>query len=119
MLTLALSLALPGVLFVASFWRLLGCLRRRNDGVLEYIWATGYAMVSCLSATWLAANLASLMGDGYSAEREAVTLSAGSSFFVALGFLLVLRPLLRIAAALLARATRPVTRLLASRRGRR
>lgn len=93
-MALILSILLPGVLFIASMLRLLGCLKRRSNGAIEYVWATGYAMVSCLAAVWLAADLASIGADGLSKERAQVILTGGPSLFVSLGLLLVLRPML-------------------------
>lgn len=95
MIALLLSIALPGALFAASLVRLLGCLKRRDDGLVEYVWATGYAMVSCLAAVWLAADVASISHGGLSAERASRIVEAGPQLFVALGLLLVLRPIVR------------------------
>jgi hypothetical protein len=95
MIALILSIALPGALFIASLVRLLGCLKRRRDGLVEYVWATGYAMVFCLSSIWLAADLASISHGALSAERTAGILASGPQLFVALGMLLVLRPIVR------------------------
>lgn len=93
-MALILSILLPGILFVASMARLLGCLKHRSDGAIEYVWATGYAMISCMAAVWLAADLASIGSNGLSEERSAIILTGGPSLFVSMGLLLVLRPIL-------------------------
>jgi len=94
-MALFLSILLPGVLFVASLMRLLGCIKRRSDGLFEYVWATGYTMVLCLASTWLAADLVSLRDWTLPDERATLVLQSGPSLFVALGFMLVMRPVAR------------------------
>lgn len=95
MMALFLSLALPGVLFIASLMRLLGCIKRRSQGLLEYVWATGYTMVFCMASVWLAADLSSLQNWVLPAERAATVIENGPALFVALGVLLVMRPAVR------------------------
>lgn len=94
-MALFLSITLPGVLFIASLMRLLGCIKRRNQGLHEYVWATGYTMVFCMASVWLAANLSSIQNWALPAERAANTLHNGPALFVALGVLLTMRPVVR------------------------
>lgn len=94
-MALFLSIALPGVLFIASLMRLFGCIKRRNQGMLEYVWATGYTMVLCMASMWLAADLSSIQNWALPAERAETMMQSGPYLFVALGVVLVMRPVVR------------------------
>jgi len=94
-MALFLSIALPSVLFMASLMRLLGCIKRRNQGLHEYVWATAYTMVFTMASAWLAADLSSIQNWALPAERAAMTLEYGPSLFVSLGIVLAMRPVVR------------------------
>ena len=94
-MALFLSIVLPGVLFIASLMRLLGCIKRRNQGLHEYVWATGYTMVFAMASVWLAADLSSIQNWSLPAGRAAHVMQNGPSLFVALGVLLAMRPAVR------------------------
>lgn len=94
-MALFLSIVLPGVLFIASLMRLLGCIKRRNQGLHEYVWATGYTMVFAMASVWLAADLSSMQNWSLPAVRAAHVMQNGPALFVALSVLLAMRPAVR------------------------
>ena len=94
-MALFLSIALPGVLFIAALMRLLGCIQRRNQGLHEYVWATGYTMVFCMTSVWLASNLSSMQNWALPAERAANTMQYAPYLFVSLAVPLAIRPVVR------------------------